>query len=99
MTPSAPASGTTTSAGTAWDLFLMLMRLFSLRRPMPPNSSCEFPLPNLRAADELGVEPLDATIVEREHVVLVGLLEPELLQLRQLLRHLSRKVARLAPVS
>jgi hypothetical protein len=55
-------------------------------------------LHELRAADELRVEALDATIVQREHVVLAGLLEPELLQLAQLLRHLGGEIVRLAPV-
>ena len=44
ITPSAPSSGTTTSAVTAWDLFLTLTTVFSVRRPMPPKSTCELPL-------------------------------------------------------
>ena len=56
-------------------------------------------LHELRPADELGVEALDAPVVEREHVVLARLVEPELLQLGQLLRHLGREVVRLAPVA
>ena len=56
-------------------------------------------LHELRPADELGVEALDAAVVEREHVVLAGLLEPELLQLGQLLRHLGCQVVGLAPVA
>ena len=55
-------------------------------------------LHELRPADELGVEALDAPVVEREHVVLPRLLEPQLLQLGQLLRHLAGEVVRLAPV-
>ena len=39
ITPSAPDSGTSISAVTAWDLFLMLMTEFSDRRPMPPKRS------------------------------------------------------------
>ena len=44
ITPSAPASGTSISAVTEWDLFLMLRTQFSDKRPMPPNSSWVFPL-------------------------------------------------------
>ena len=55
-------------------------------------------LDELRPAGEVGVEALDAAVVERQHVVLARLLEPELLELRELLRHLGREVARLAPV-
>jgi len=44
MTPSAPASGTSISAMTACDWFLMFTTQFSDRRPMPPKSSWVFPL-------------------------------------------------------
>ena len=43
MTPSAPDAGTYTSAVTEYDLFLMLMTEFSLRRPIPPNRICVWP--------------------------------------------------------
>ena len=43
ITPSAPPAGTSTSAVTENDLFLMLTTLFSERRPMPGKNSCEFP--------------------------------------------------------
>jgi hypothetical protein len=36
ITPSAPPSGTSISAVTACDLFLMLTTEFSERRPIPP---------------------------------------------------------------
>ena len=39
-------------------------------RPMPPNSSCELPRIELRAPGQVGVEALDAAVVERQHVVL-----------------------------
>ena len=42
MTPSAPAAGTSTSAVTENDLFLMLTTLFSESRPMPGKNSWEF---------------------------------------------------------
>ena len=44
ITPLAPDCGTTISAVTAWDLFLMLTTQFSDRRPMPSKSSWVFPL-------------------------------------------------------
>ena len=43
ITPSAPPSGTSTSAVTENDLFLMLTTLFSDRRPMPGKNSWEVP--------------------------------------------------------
>ena len=36
MTPSAPDAGTSSSAVTEWDLFLMLTTEFSDKRPIPP---------------------------------------------------------------
>ena len=44
ITPSAPFSGTSISAVTECDLFLMLRTQFSDRRPMPPNRSWVLPL-------------------------------------------------------
>ena len=79
-------SGSTTSAVTAWDLFFRLSTEFSLRRPMPPNSSCELPLINVRAAGEVRVEALDAAVVQRQHVVLDRLDQEQPLQLVQLVR-------------
>src|SRR6266446_1673932 len=43
MTPLAPDPGTTTSAVTECDLFLMLTTEFSLSRPIPPNNSWVVP--------------------------------------------------------
>ena len=43
MTPLAPPAGTSTSAVTENDLFLMTTTLFSVSRPIPPKSSCELP--------------------------------------------------------
>ena len=42
-TPRAPPGGTSTSAVTAKDLFLMLRTLFSESRPIPAKNSCESP--------------------------------------------------------
>ena len=52
----------------------------------------------LRPAGEVGVEALDATVVEREDVVLPRLEDEQRLQLRELLRLLGGKVVRLRPV-
>ena len=46
ITPSAPDFGTSISAVTAWDLFLMLTTEFSDRRPMPAKRTWVFPLIN-----------------------------------------------------
>ena len=43
ITPSAPPSGTTSSAVIANDLFLFATTEFSDSRPMPPKRSCEVP--------------------------------------------------------
>ena len=98
ITPSAPFAGTSTSAVTANDLFLMLTTLFSDRRPMPANSSCELPLTSIGPAGQVGVDALDLPVVERQHVVLDRFDQPQPLQLVQLLGHLLRQVVRLRPV-
>lgn len=43
ITPSAPDAGTSISAVTACDLFLMLSTEASVSRPIPPNSSWVLP--------------------------------------------------------
>ena len=43
ITPSTPPSGTSTSAVTENDLFLMFTTLFSDSRPIPAKNSWEFP--------------------------------------------------------
>ena len=40
---------------------------------MPPKSSCELPWISVGPPGEVGVEALDAAVVEREHVVLARL--------------------------
>ena len=40
MTPSTPPSGTVTWAVIEYDVFFIMTTEFSVRRPMPPNSSC-----------------------------------------------------------
>ena len=48
---------------------------------MPPKSICELPLDQLRPAGEVGVEALDAPVVERQDVVLRRLDQEQALQL------------------
>jgi hypothetical protein len=70
ITPWAPASGTTISAVTECDLFLMLTIDCSLRRVMPPKRPLPIAVDQHRPAGEFGHEPLGGAIVEREDVVL-----------------------------
>ena len=51
-----------------------------------------------RSAGEVGVEALDATVVQRQDLYLASLLEEEFLQLGELVGHLGGDVPRLAPV-
>ena len=99
ITPSAPPSGTSTSAVTENDLFLMFTTLFSESRPMPGKNSCELPVDQGRAPGQFGVGPLAGAVVHGQHVVLGGLDEEEALQLGQLLWLLGREVAGLAVVA
>ena len=48
---------------------------------MPPKSSWELPLISVGPAGEVGVEALDAAVVERQHVVLARLLHEQRLEL------------------
>ena len=98
-TPSAPPSGTSTSAVTENDLFLMLTTLFSDRRPMPGKNSWEFPWMSVGRPAMLGLQPLGGAVVHGQHVVLGGLDQPEPLQLGQPLGLLGRKVVGLAVVA
>ena len=99
ITPSAPPSGTSTSAVTENDLFLMLTTLFSDSRPMPGKNSWEFPRMRVGRPAMVGLEPLGAAVVDRQHVVLGGLDEPEPLQLGEHLGLLGGEVVGLAVVA
>ena len=92
ITPSAPPSGTSTSAVTENDLFLMLTTLFSDSRPMPAKNSCDVAVNQGRSPGELGVEALAGAVVHRQHVVLGGLDQPQPLQLGEHLRMLGDEV-------
>ena len=90
MTPFAPPSGTTISAVTENDLFLMLMTPFSESRPMPAKSSCEFPRMSVGRPARSGLRRPAGAVVHGQHPVLRRLDEPQLLQARELLGLLGR---------
>ena len=99
ITPSAPLVGHHDLGGDGVRLVLELTTTeFSDRRPMPPKRSWRVAPDQLRPSREVGVEPLDPAVVEREDVVLRRLDQEEPLQLGELLRLLGREVVRLRPV-
>ena len=63
ITPLAPPSGTSTSAVTENDLFLMLTTLFSERRPMPGKNSCELPRISVGRPAIVGSSRSDGAVV------------------------------------
>ena len=69
ITPSAPFSGTTISAVTVWDLFLMLRTQFSHRRPMPPNRSWVSPLTSVGLPAVSGFIFSIHPVVQRQYLV------------------------------
>ena len=91
-TPSAPPSGTSTSAVTENDLFLMLTTLFSDSRPMPGKSSWELPWMSVGRPASSGFSRSAVRSSIGQHVVLDRLDEPQPLQLVQLLGVLGREV-------
>ena len=91
-------SGTSISAVTECDLFLMLMTQVLGQPPHAAEQDLRVPLDQHRPAGEIRVEPLRQVVVERQHVVARRLDQPQALQLVQLLGHLLREVVRLAPV-
>ena len=98
ITPSAPPSGTSTSAVTENDLFLMLTTLFSDSRPMPGKNSWEFPWIRVGRPAIVGSSRSALAVVDGQHVVLGGLDQPQPLQLGEHLGLLGRQVAGLAVV-
>ena len=91
-------SGTVRSAVTAWDLFFTLSTTFSVSRPIPPNSTWLLPADQRRTSGQVGVEPLDAPVVEREDLVLRPLEQELLLQVSQHLGVVGCEVVGLGPV-
>ena len=86
ITPWAPPSGTTISAVTACDLFLMLTTELSVRRPMPPKSRCRLPFTSIGRPAIFASKPLRDAVVERQHVVPGRLDQEQPLQLVQAAR-------------
>ena len=81
ITPSAPPSGTSTSAVIENDLFLFVDHGVLRQPPHAAEEQLRRASHQLRPTGEVGVEPLDAAIVERKHVVLAGLDQEEALEL------------------
>jgi hypothetical protein len=52
----------------------------------------------VRAAGDVGIDPLEAAVIERNHVVLDRLDEPEPLQFSEFLRVLGGEIGGLGPV-
>ena len=98
ITPSAPPSGTSTSAVTENDLFLMLTTLFSESRPMPGKNSCEVPRIRVGRPARSGLSRSPLRSSSGQHVVLGGLDQPQPLQLGQPLGLLRGEVVGLAEV-
>ena len=90
-------SGTTTFAVTECDLFLMLSTQFSLTR-MPVEQQLGVAADQLRAPGDVGVDPLESAVVERDDVVLDRLDQPKPLQLSQFLRVVGGQIVGLGPV-
>ena len=91
ITPSAPSSGTSSSQVTANDLFLMSTHTV-LRQPAhAAEQQLGVALDQGGSSGDVGDEALDLPVVEREHVVLDRLDQPEALQLMQFLRVLLRR--------
>ena len=91
IVPFAAASGTTTSAVTENDLFLMLRTLDSDRRPIPPNSTCELPRtscgrPAMSALSRSAVRSSSGSTL-----YFVASMQPQALELVQLVGHLLRR--------
>ena len=85
-------------AVTEKERFLTSMTLFSLSRFMPGNSTWRGPGDQLRPAGDCRVQPLEAAVVDGQHVVLHRLDQPQPLQGGEPLRILRGQVVGLRPV-
>ncbi len=85
ITPSAPPSGTIDLGGDGVRFVLELITAFSVSRPIPPKNCCDVAPDERRTPGDVGVEALDAPVVQRQHVVLDRLDEEQPLQFVQLL--------------
>ena len=97
-TPSTPPAGTSTSAVTENDLFLMFTTLFSESRPIPGKNSCESPRIRVGRPAMSGLSRSPLRSSSGSTLYLVGLDQPEPLELRQQVRMLGGQVAGLAEV-
>jgi hypothetical protein len=107
-----PTAGATTlgddhaARAGAWHLDVRRhrMRLVLQRQHAPladPHSGEQelaVPADQLRAAGDVGIDPLEAAVIERNHVVLDRLDEPEPLQFSEFLRVLGGEIGGLGPV-
>jgi hypothetical protein len=84
ITPFAPAAGTSISAVTECDLFLVVMTVFSWIRRMPGKSSCVLPCTTMGRTGEIRIGALALAVVEREHVVFGCFEVEQVLELRYL---------------
>ena len=91
ITPSAPPSGTSISAVTECDLFLMHEDRVLGQPAHAAEQELRVAADELRPPGEVGVEALDAAVVERQDVVLRRLDQEQPLQLAQLLRAARRR--------
>ncbi len=73
--------GTSISAVTAWDLFLTLIVGVLAQPAHAAEEELRLAFDERGPSGQVGVEALDPPVVEREHVVLARLVEPELLEL------------------
>jgi hypothetical protein len=80
-------------------LFLVLTTLLSVSRPMPPKSSCEVPRTSTGRPTRSALKRSMRRSSSGSTLYLRASVEPELLQLGQLLGLLGRHVVRLAPVA
>ncbi len=86
ITPSAPPSGTSTSAVSENDVFFIISTRVLGQPAHAAEQQLALALDQRRAAGRLGQAALDEAVVERDDVVLDRLDQPQPLQLVQLLR-------------
>ena len=98
MTPEAPWSGTSTSAATACDTFLVLRTVASVSRLMPPYRTWLVPVISCGRPAMVASKRSTRRSSRGSTSYLRGLLQEELLQLAQLVGHLRGQVVRLGPV-
>ncbi len=85
ITPLPPSLGISTSAVMVCDLFLTLMKVFSIM-PVIPSYTRQLlaPAHQVGPARDLRIQALDTPVVQRQDVVLLGFHEEQLLKLLEL---------------